>query len=197
MLQIAAELPLLWASAGYTYSLWRGYDTGDTHDRAVYAHARRYTGYDIPEYVGEATSLSHAIRSVNWLTLLGPALLDKLPAGAAPALLADPTQLTGVTTTQLGNLLCLQAGPRPLKGDRNRLQVPPAYQVVDAFVRPVRAGGKAGQGNQIQLGDPWSEDDTRQWLQRFGPGGVVPPPRPVPAPLVPAGGGDFDDGIDF
>jgi len=97
------------------------------------------------------------IRSVNWLTFLGPAFVSEL--AKRKALLASNDL---VTVSKAGdNNLVLQAGPMPQEGDINRLQVPAAYRRADEMVRPMRAR------QDIDFYEPWTEATTKAWLRRF------------------------------
>ncbi|WP_437483312.1 type VI immunity family protein [Sorangium sp. So ce1014] len=165
---IAAELRLRWAAAGLTYATWDVYGY-KTSDEAIYKHARRFHGYDVPHYLNATARLHDAIRSVNWLTFVGPALAERLRQAGKKLESAGPLVVSPVGTSVL-----LRAGDRPERGDINRLQVPPAYVAADALVRPVRAGGTAAE-SLVFFGSPWSVPETSDWLQRFGQGGVLPP----------------------
>ncbi|XXX80858.1 type VI immunity family protein [Sorangium sp. So ce134] len=165
---IAAQLRLRWASAGYTYASWDV--SGDAISKqAIYAHARRFHGYDIPEYAGDAARFMNEIRSVNWLTFLGPALARRLRELGRELKGAGPLRVGAA-----GDAVVLRAGDRPERGDINRLQIPRAYQDADALVRPIRAGGG------VTFLGPWTKTEVSEWLQRFGKGGAAPPPPPAP-----------------
>lgn len=151
---IAGKLRLRWGSAGLTYSGWEVQWYNDV-EKATYAHARRYTGYDVGEYVTLMQQWHRQIRTVSWLTFVGPALAEQLPPfgnGHTPRL---------VSVSRLGDNLVLRAGQKPEEGDVNRLAIPPAYMEADALVRPVRASA------QINFLESWTETTTTEWLTRF------------------------------
>jgi hypothetical protein len=154
--EIGAKLRLRWGCAGYTYS---GYaiDFYEEVNSGIYAHARRHVGYDPGFYVSFMPEWHLMIRSVNWLTFLGPAFVSEL--AKRKALLASNDL---VTVSKAGdNNLVLQAGPMPQEGDINRLQVPAAYRRADEMVRPMRAR------QDIDFYEPWTEATTKAWLRRF------------------------------
>ncbi|WP_437603813.1 type VI immunity family protein [Sorangium sp. So ce590] len=153
---IAAKLRLRWGAAGYTFSDCEAQNY-QAPAAAIYAHARRYWGYDVAEYVRLTEAFHRRIRTVSWLTWLGPSMLDELRAGGglgAPRL---------STWTASGDGVLIQAGGAPERGDVNRRQVPPAYREVDALVRPLRAAG----GADLQFFAPWDERSIERWLRRF------------------------------
>ncbi|MEZ4447374.1 MAG: DUF3396 domain-containing protein [Polyangiaceae bacterium] len=154
---VAAELRLRWGAAGYTYS---GLDLapGRHAEEAQFAHARRYPGYDLPAYVQVVTPFYRQIRSVSWLTFLGPAMTGELRD------LGQPLESQGevqVFPTHDGGVL-LRAGAAPDRGDVNRLWFPTAYREADAMVRPIRS-----EGRDVWFFHPWDETSTRDWLRRF------------------------------
>lgn len=156
VMALAETLRLRHGAAGLMYSGWEV--TWYHHvDRAIYAHARRFPGFDTGFYVALMNEFHARIRSVNWLTFVGPLLLAELVKGSS----ARPTSDALVEVTEVGPNLMLQAGPRPEAGDVNRLSYPPAYVRADEMVRAVRAGGG------VSFFDAWTEATTERWLRRF------------------------------
>ncbi len=152
---LAACLRLRWSNAGLGYSGWERLQY-DATNRAVYAHARRHPGYDIGEYFRTIDDWHNAIRTVNWLTILGPELA-KRAAQANPSLKSEPE----VTIEPFDANLWIRAGEAPLPGDTNRRQKPRPYVRADQLVRSVRAT------QSRSFGDPWDDDTTGAWLRRF------------------------------
>lgn len=150
---IAAELRLRWGAAGYTYSP-QELTPGRDAERALYAHARRHVGYDVPAYVQHTDRFFKRVRSVNWLTFLGEDIARDI---GAPLIASPPVEVFDIQGSTL-----LRAGPRPERGDINRLWVPPAYQRADELVRPIRE-----RGGDIDFFHPWDERTTAAWLRRF------------------------------
>jgi len=161
---IARELRLRWATAGLTYAAWTVYEY-EIAERAIFAHARRHWGYDVPEYLNYTVRFLDEIRSINWLTFLGPALAERLRKEGKELVSAGPLEISAA-----GDALRIRAGIRPEAGDVNRLQIPAAYQAADALVRPVRSSGG------MLFSGGWTRDQTAEWLQRFGKGGAPLPP---------------------
>ena len=148
-------LRLRWGAAGYSYAEWILYDYQTAFDHK-YAHARRYHCFDVAQYVHLAERWHDEIRSVDWLTWVGPALVEKL--SAAGVALDSSTLLT---VTRVADTVRIEAGKAPEAGDINRLQVPIAYVAADRLVRPVRA--RTG----VDFGGRWTEATTAGWLSRF------------------------------
>ncbi len=155
VIDIASELRLRWGAAGLTYGAWEHDRYGETRD-AIYAHARRYPGYDTGQHATLMNTWHERVRTVSWLTLLGPAMEDRIREGGE--LLEGDDQLE---ITRAGEALVLRAGERPEPGDSNRLEVPEAYAAVDRKIRPVRAA------SGVHFLAPWSERTTEAWLARF------------------------------
>jgi hypothetical protein len=151
---IAGKLRLRWGAAGLTYSGWEVHWYNDV-ERTTYAHARRYTGYDVGEYVTLMDEWHRQIRTVSWLTFIGPALGKEL------SLSGNGRSGRLVEVSRAGQNVLLRAGAQPEEGDINRLAIPPAYMEADAMVRPVRAR------ERINFFESWTEATTTEWLTRF------------------------------
>jgi hypothetical protein len=154
----AAELRLRWGNAGWTYTSWDVYDIA-TAPKARYAHAQRYLGFDVGEHVRSMRQFHRRMRTVSWLTVLGPSLVGELTEAQHAAIQASPF----LSTAPVGAGLVIEAGARPEEGDRNRLEYPRGYMELDRILRPQRAAGADGA---IWLG-PWDEASIRAWLCRF------------------------------
>lgn len=152
---IASKLRLRWGVAGHTYSGYAIDFWSEVHN-AIHAHARRFSGYDPAFYVSFMRRWFHELRTVSWLTMLGPAFVADLRAKNK---VLESNRL--VTVSQLGENVLLQAGDKPEEGDRNRLDLPKAYQRADEMVRPKRAR------STVDFLEPWSEASTEEWLCRF------------------------------
>lgn len=152
---IAARLRLRWGAAGLAYSTWEFVGRNAPRE-AVYAHARRHCGFDVVLDSGLLPAWHDQIRTVNWLTFLGPSFVERLES-AGSRLEDSPL----VRVSKLGDTTLLVAGDRPMPGDINRRQLPPAYVAADAMVRPIRAS------KGLHFLHPWTEATTEQWLRRF------------------------------
>jgi len=155
VLAIAAKLPLRWGAAGLGYGAWE-FDAENATRSAVFAHGRRYAGYDVGHDTGSLQDWAKQLRTVSWLTFLGARHVETLTAKQHL-----PQSTTLVEVTPLGGGLVLRAGERPEDCDLNRLRLAPSYVQVDQMVRPVRARV------DVDFGEPWSESTTEKWLRRF------------------------------
>jgi len=115
---------------------------------------KRYPGFSL----GTPNELcDQDVPPVNWLTLLGPELLQKLDGlGGVRQALADDA----ISVTQLGAGVCIRAGETPQLGDVNRKEDLPLYRKVGSYLKDFR-----GQ-QEIEL-DGLDEDESEAWLARF------------------------------
>lgn len=157
VLAIAQKLRLRWGVAGYSYTYWIPGYTDEAFSK-LFAHARRFVGYDAPFYARSMEALHDAIRSVGWLTFIGEELAARLVAEGRPL---ESSKL--VEVGKAGSAVVLRAGIEPSRGDVNRLDIPEAYAAADAMVRPVRL---ADGGGVVFIG-PWSERLITDWLRRL------------------------------
>lgn len=148
---LLSVLRIRWASAGLTYSgaTIQWYD--EVHE-AIYQHARRHPGFDVPVFIEQGNAFANRVRSINWLTWIGPELARRVPSASGSNLLRIDT---------VPGAVLVQAGDRPVAGDTNRFGLPPAYRAADALVRAVRAR------EDIHFLFPWTEKTTTDWLRRF------------------------------
>ena len=155
--EIAAQLRLRWGAAGLTYSTWTV--AGDREcSKRVAAHAKRFIGYDIGEYIRLVGPFFERVRTVSWLTFLGRDLAAELRTSRGPIVATPPLELFSA-----GESLVIQAGAAPTAGDSNRLTYPAAYVEADSLIRPIRAD--SGQ-DMVFLG-PWDEAAITSWLRRY------------------------------
>jgi hypothetical protein len=152
---IASLLRVRWGAAGFTYSGWERYAYNATQ-RAIHAHARRFVGFDAGHYNRQMLTWHDAVRTVSWLTFLGPAFVAKLTERGGS--LAS-TRL--VQIGRAGESAVVRAGDVPERGDINRLWLPAAYVEADRLLRPVRAR------SCLNFGLPWTADTTADWLSRL------------------------------
>jgi Protein of unknown function (DUF3396) len=155
---LAGVLRFRWATAGFTYSTWNVQDW-QASSEAIFAHARRAPGFDVGYYHRNLEVFFHRLRTVSWLTYLGPDITSTLRETGA--------SLVSSTLVQVGDVasdsVVLRAGARPESGDVNRLRFPRSYVEADAMVRPVRASDPAG----VHFLGSWSDSDVAAWLKRF------------------------------
>ncbi len=155
--RIAATLRLRWGCAGYTYSPWivSGYAEAS---KGLAAHARRFIGYDVAEYTRLVKQFYAKVRTVSWLTFVGPSLVAELKAAERPLVSSGRLKIA-----PCGDGIVIQAGDVPERGDQNRLWYPPAYVEADTLLHSIRARDSKGM---IFLG-PWDEPSISDWLRRF------------------------------
>jgi hypothetical protein len=154
VLAIAACLRLRWGSAGFGYSHFLSGDA-TIAPKKIWAHARRHIGFDVPWLARNLKPFHDAIRSINWLTFLGPALIAAMPA--------PPTAGRMVEIAQVGDGIAFRAGHAPERGDVNRLFYPPAYVEADQMLRSVRLA----DAKDLTFFGPWTADEIASWLRRF------------------------------
>jgi hypothetical protein len=168
---LAAALRVRWGAAGFAYGAWEMDRYGDTRD-AIYAHARRYPGFDVGQHATWMSEFHDRMRTVSWLTFVGPGLLDRVRAsgasgapgaagGTGAALESDALVRVEAFGEGESAGVVLRAGERPQPGDVNRREVPRAYAEVDRRLRAVRAS------EGIHFYAPWSAATTEAWLRRF------------------------------
>lgn len=154
-LKIAAKLRLRWGTVGFTFSGWE-HDRFRETRRAMRAHAERHPGFDVGLHATHLPLLHDRLRTVSWLTLLGPGLRATLEEKGGVLSSAQDVELADV-----GEHVALRAGGAPALGDRNRRVYPDAYRRVDEMLRPIRA--ESG----LHFHAPWSQRSTEAWLRRF------------------------------
>ncbi|MBX3231403.1 MAG: DUF3396 domain-containing protein [Labilithrix sp.] len=152
-LAVAGDLRFRWGAAGFAYSAWELDRYGPARD-ALHAHARRHPGYDLGQHATWMRAFHDRLRTVSWLTFVGPALAAKLPPAA---LESDPD----VAVTKLNDGVVFRAGETPKAGDVNRDDFPHAYCEVDRRLRSIRAA------EGIHFYAPWTSSSTEAWLRRF------------------------------
>ncbi len=159
-LAVASRLRVRWASAGLLYSYYGAPDHEACWER-MYAHARRYTGFDVPHYVRNMDLFAFLLRSISWITILGPPFATQLELTAI-----ERGRAQGLTIEAFGEEgLVIQAGAEPEEGDRNRLGTPRLYVAADELVRPFRAAD--AERDEIVFVGPWDYAAVTAWLRRF------------------------------
>jgi hypothetical protein len=111
------KLRLRWGAAGLTFSACEAQNYQRPNE-AIFAHARRFSGYDVAEYVLLAKAFYDRLRTVSWLTWLGPSMLEdlRLRGGLGGSRLS--------TQTAFGDGVLLQAGGAPEAGGRQSAAAP-------------------------------------------------------------------------
>lgn len=158
--QLAALLNLRWGVAGHRYAYSDAVSSYAAAD-ARWAHARRYSGYDLAEYVGAESMhrLYDRIPSVNWLTWLGPGMMERVRDS-----LASHRDSNGLQILLEGAHTLVKAGEHPERGDLNRFEIPAAYVAADRLLRGIRLDD--GEALCVPATN-WSPEAMLRWLQRF------------------------------
>lgn len=154
--ELASVLPVRWGIAGLGLVGWDVDHFHAMHD-AMYPVVRRHPGFDLGLYALQMDVWFERLRTVSWLTFLGPAMRARL-AATTPLPARPPAPLAYVELD--GGTLLVEA-PAPAPGDINRGALPPGYAAVDRLVRPVRCAGR------VHFANPWTETTSEEWLRRF------------------------------
>jgi hypothetical protein len=94
---------------------------------------------------------------VNWLTLIGPELLENL--GGVNVVL-EALSDDAISVMPLGPGVCIRAGETPQLGDLNRGDDLPVYRKVGSYLKDYRGGP------EIEL-TGLDEEESEAWLARF------------------------------
>lgn len=161
VLEVAGRLRVRWGNAGLTFA-YHGSSDDESAWEKQYAHARRFTGFDVPQYVRNLDVFAFLVRSVSWLTILGAPFASQLDPAAI-----ERARAKGLSIGRFGEGgLLVQAGAAPDEGDRNRIGIPRLYVAADELVRPFRASDAAAD-EIVFVGPSWDYDSVIEWLRRF------------------------------
>lgn len=147
---------------GYSVVLEMG---STTAERYAYATVQRYPGLDLGEagvFCARAKETHNRIKSVNWLTVLGDAVLAELGGlnNARAALEPD------CTLHPYEGGVVIQAGDVPRLGDTHQGEIPDAYRKVARFTKPVRFG--AYRSSLFRVFAPMDgKEEALRWAGRF------------------------------
>lgn len=116
---------------------------------------KRHPGFNL----GTPRELTdQAMPPVNWLTLLGPELLEKV--GGIAKLRRAFSDDKAISVMPLGDGVLIRAGEFPQVGDRNRRDTVPLYRKVGSFLKKYRGD------QEIEL-DGLTLEESERWLARF------------------------------
>ncbi|KAA5604815.1 DUF3396 domain-containing protein [Roseospira marina] len=107
-------------------------------ERYILGLAERFPGLEVDQPIDHAPKLADGIKGINWLTVLGHALVQRLGGDDALTAAAAASD-TGLLWTPYDGGGILQAGDVPQLGDLDRGVVPSAYAAANRLLRPVRA----------------------------------------------------------
>ncbi|HEY6556219.1 MAG TPA: type VI immunity family protein [Polyangiaceae bacterium] len=115
---------------------------------------KRYPGF---AWATPGEIADHPLPPVNWLTLLGPEVTEKL--GGIEQVRKDLKD-DAISVQPMGSGLCIRAGEAPQLGDRNRGDDLPLYRKVGSYLKPYR-------GNEYIEFDGFDAHGSEAWLARF------------------------------
>lgn len=149
-------------SAGFCYGLRTGIEP---QARYIWAPMQRYPGIDFHDPVTfslQAEENFNRMKGVNWLTVLGDALVEEL--GGPDALTRALAPECRVHPYQGGVIII--AGPVPQLGDTYAGFIPERYKKASAVTRPVRF--EKYKRPLLDLPEPLdSMEGTLKWIRRF------------------------------
>jgi Protein of unknown function (DUF3396) len=129
----------------------------------VWALARRYPGFEVEDCGGTVLVAQSAIKSINWLTLLGTVFVDRL--GGVAALRTKLPEAIVFHELPDGRGLLIQAGPAPAAGDAERGDRLLLYGEVARALRSIRLVEHPAFGPE-ECGS-FGPRGTAEWLRRF------------------------------
>ncbi|TCJ14774.1 DUF3396 domain-containing protein [Parasulfuritortus cantonensis] len=130
-------------------------------ESAQYLLAQRFPGIEMDEPITHSQYIGDDIKGVNWLTVLGEALVerfggqDKLAADLPPA----------ATLLPYAGGVIVQSGPRPQLGDTAAGRMPMDYVAVNAVLKPLRATNTRAFHHYGP--DTFTRAAALAWLTRF------------------------------
>ncbi len=152
------ELGFLHGTAGFGININPDYPSDD-EEFAVYALSRRYRGIEVNDPGWFSQYANQGIPNINWLTLIGSDLVERLGGPAA----LDPLRAEDIRIHKLEHGLMIQAGAEPSFGNVNRDETLDAYHAVGRALCPLRL--KTGR---VELWDSvGGQENTQEWLARF------------------------------
>jgi hypothetical protein len=157
---VASGLRVSWGVAGYGYASWDyttpGLRRPRNHLPALFAHAKAHSGFDVGLHYGYLQELRECIRTVNWLTLIGPRLRPQIEGHTQD----------GIELHRTKAFALLRASKGPLRGVDESERA--AYAAVDALVRPIRLSrGIEGNALRRACGGYFKSAEAEVWLRRF------------------------------
>jgi hypothetical protein len=146
---------------GYGFIESNDLEVEDMAQPLVYSMAQRFPGIEVDRPVSHNSFLDAGIKGVNWLTLLGPRWVNKLPAEEAlRATLGD-----GYVVAPYNDGLMIQSGPEPEIGDTNQQLWPRYYPKLARLLEPIRVKD-VGSFHYYGV-NRFTRATSAQWLARF------------------------------
>ncbi len=154
-LHLMEHIPFLHGNAGFALlfdDALPGFER--EHWAALAGIAMRHPGYDVLHYAAVRSHVVDRIKTVNWLTFLGPELMR----GIDHKRFADPGTAIVVTAKRS---LYIKASAEPAIGDVNRGDRLPEYRWVAQRLAPLL------MSHQEEFGAAFDDDLTQKWVARF------------------------------
>lgn len=162
MLAWATRLKPAHGQAGFTVILEIGSISGEPY---TYATLQRHPGLNIHQSIPfrmQTRGIFNRIKCVNWLTVLGDAILEELGGLDAARKALEPD----CTLYPYPGGLLIQAGPLPQLGDSFNGMIPERYRKVAHFTRPVRF--EAYRSALFRVFEPMiGREEAVKWVRRF------------------------------
>lgn len=140
------------------------------YDPIVYGVAQRFPGLEVDYPVWHSNYLwkgEGSIKGVNWLTVVGDRLLDRL--GGADAVRSELAALdSGFAISRYDGGIMIRAGDRPDLGDAVAGDWPVLYVKLAKYLKPLRVVSHPGYHRPSHEGlDVFDDERTQAWLRRF------------------------------
>jgi hypothetical protein len=126
----------------------------------VRVFATRFKGLEVDFPHNHARNTEHAIKGVNWLTVLQDCWFEKL--GGVEKLKSEIGSDFVFHAYTGGQVI--QAGPHPQFGDVNRAQELPLYKELSSALKPIRVQDYPWS---FAGGRQFTKEQAQQWLARF------------------------------
>lgn len=160
--QLADDFPIVSGHGGYCIERNDAYYS-EASMMAAYPLAMRFQGADLDYRLSDEEFTF--LKTVNWLTLVGNPLLERI---GGPDALAERLKDSGVQVHRAKLGLILQAGERPALGDVNRGEWLPAYRAVYRALSDLFAPAFTPAFHLTIPGDGHAnEEKTEAWYRRF------------------------------
>lgn len=161
VLQLFEQIPFRWGYAGYALN-WSPYRQPSAH-MAAWRLSMQHPGADIVLTSTEYLRVGRAgIKNINWMTMLGPELLQEIGGPAALREQLPPE----IDIRSIAQGIVIRTGDAPELGHVNRRDTLPAYRaaykVLEPLQRPIVQGFTSFS---LPGGD--HKDKTTAWLRRF------------------------------
>jgi len=151
-------------SAGFTVIMELGMDIISSAPY-VYATLRQYPGLDIQvpvSFISKVEGAFNRIKCVNWLTILGDAILEELGGINSMRQALEPE----CTLHPYSGGVVIQAGQIPRLGNIHKGYIPDQYCKVARFTKPVRFTGY--KNALFRVFAPMNgREETENWVKRF------------------------------